>query len=101
MERAGEAESADIPERAVSRNFGNLTREAFYKHRSHAKARGIAFLFTYEEWRDWWIVELTRRGPRAKRGVKRHGNWGMCRFLDRGRMHQEMSIVASRSIMPR
>jgi hypothetical protein len=62
---------------------GNLSRTAWHRHRSGAKARGIEFRLTYDEWLTWWETELAKLGPRAKRGPKR-GNFGMCRFLDRG-----------------
>jgi hypothetical protein len=62
---------------------GNLSRAAFLSHRSHAKASGIEFRLTYDEWLTWWETELAKLGPRAKRGCKRR-NFGMCRFLDRG-----------------
>lgn len=66
-----------------TRDYGNLSRRAFYTHKEGAKRRGIEFRFTYDEWKLWWETELTKIGPRAKRGVKRL-NYGMCRFLDRG-----------------
>lgn len=61
----------------------SLSRAAFYSHRTHAKARGIGFEFSYAEWRLWWETELARLGPRARRGVGRR-QYGMCRILDRG-----------------
>lgn len=67
----------------MTKQKDGLGREAFYAHKSHAKARGIDFRFTYDEWRQWWETELGKLGPRAKRGAKR-GDYGMCRFLDEG-----------------
>jgi len=66
-----------------TRNYGDLSKDAFDSQRSNAKSRGIEFRLTYEEWRSWWQSELDARGPRAKRGRSRL-NFGMCRFLDRG-----------------
>lgn len=61
----------------------NLGKAAFGRHKANAKRRGIPFEFTYEQWLAWWELELGKRGPRARRGVRRL-NYGMCRFLDRG-----------------
>ena len=39
-------------------------RRAYTTQRSRAKGRGIAFLFTFEQWKAWWMVgdRWSRRG---------------------------------------
>lgn len=53
--------------------------KAYTQHKSNAKMRGIDFLFTFEQWRDWWIAtgkwELRGRG-RGKYCMRRHGDIG-------------------------
>ncbi len=34
----------------------------YMKHRRSAKWRGIAFLFTFEEWVEWWGEDWEKRG---------------------------------------
>ena len=42
-------------------------RRAYIGQRCRAKSRGIAFLFTFEQWRVWWLIDdrWERRGRRA------------------------------------
>lgn len=54
-------------------------RQAFNQHKSNAKMRGIEFLFTFEQWSDWWVAtgkwEQRGRG-RGKYCMRRHGDTG-------------------------
>ena len=61
----------------------NLRRQAWLEQKYRAHNRRIEFLLTYEQWRDWWLIELAKRGPGAKRGRSR-GCWLMCRIGDQG-----------------
>lgn len=51
----------------------------FNSHKQDAKRRGIPFLFSFEEWRDWWLAD--GRWLRRGRGV---GNLVMARHGDVG-----------------
>lgn len=57
----------------------DLYRKGFTAHKWNAKMRGIEFLFTFEQWRDWWTAtgkwELRGRG-RGKYCMRRHGDVG-------------------------
>lgn len=57
----------------------DLYRKGFTTHKWNAKTRGIEFLFTFEQWRDWWIAtgkwELRGRG-RGMYCMRRHGDVG-------------------------
>jgi hypothetical protein len=57
----------------------NIYLKAYTQHKSNAKARGVEFLFAFEQWRDWWIAtgkwELRGRG-RGKYCMRRHGDIG-------------------------
>lgn len=57
----------------------DLYRKAFTAHKSNAKRRGVEFLFTFEQWRDWWLAtgkwEQRGRG-RGKFCMRRHGDVG-------------------------
>jgi len=57
----------------------SLARERFRAHRSHAKARGIAFLLTFEE---WWAIWLNS-GRWDQRG-QRADQYCMARHNDKG-----------------
>lgn len=61
------------------RRLANPMWEAFQEHRHNAKFRDIDFLFTYEEWRDWWLTDdrWSRRGCKRDQLV-------MARFGDEG-----------------
>ena len=54
-------------------------KKAYTQHKSNAKARGIDFLFTFNEWKEWWIAsgnwELRGRG-REKYCMRRYGDVG-------------------------
>jgi len=52
---------------------------AFQSHRSSAKARGIRWKLTFEEWCDIWLAS----GKWAERGQKRH-QYCMHRMFDIG-----------------
>jgi hypothetical protein len=62
-----------------------LKKRKFYAQRAWARARGIKFLFTYEEWEAWWEKQL---GPRwwLKRGLRAH-QFVMARKGDKGPYH--------------
>lgn len=40
----------------------NPKMDAYVKHKSKAKQRGVEFLLTFEEWRDWWGDDFDSRG---------------------------------------
>jgi hypothetical protein len=54
-------------------------KSAYKWHKTNATQRGIDFLFTFEEWRDWWIDS----GKWEFRGVGSN-KYCMCRFNDVG-----------------
>lgn len=54
-------------------------KSAFRWHRTNAKTRGIEFLFTFKEWKQWWIDS----GHWHERGVGKD-KYCMCRFEDAG-----------------
>jgi hypothetical protein len=52
-------------------------RKEFLDQRANAKKRGIPFLFTYEEWLEWWGEDINKRGCNAGDLVMaRHGDVG-------------------------
>jgi hypothetical protein len=54
-------------------------KKEFYGQKGNAKARGIEFLFTYEQWLNWWITsgKLEQRGKgRGKYCMMRKGDVG-------------------------
>lgn len=54
-------------------------RQGYTRSKADAKRRGIAFLFTFEEWKQWWI----NTGKWDLRGRKA-GCYQMCRNNDTG-----------------
>lgn len=44
-------------------------RRAYTNQRASAKGRGIAFEFTFEQWREWWQREWHQRGRNYKQFV--------------------------------
>jgi hypothetical protein len=55
----------------------NPKRVAYRQHKGHAKARGIDFLLTFEEWCDWWGDDFCNRGcTKGKLVMARHGDQG-------------------------
>lgn len=54
-------------------------RVRFLQQRASAKYRGVEFLMTFEEWRDWWLAT----GRIDERG-KLRGQWVMGRTGDAG-----------------
>jgi hypothetical protein len=54
-------------------------RQCYTRSKADAKRRGIDFLFTFEEWKQWWIDT----GKWELRG-KTRGSFQMCRFNDQG-----------------
>lgn len=54
-------------------------RQGYTRSKADAKRRGIPFLFTFEEWKQWWIDT----GRWAMRGRKA-GCYQMCRYNDIG-----------------
>ncbi len=57
----------------------NFLKNCFYKHKYSAGQRGIAFLFTYEQWLDIWVAS----GHLHERGCKK-GQYVMARYGDVG-----------------
>jgi hypothetical protein len=57
----------------------DLFRKRYNQQKSNAKMRGVEFLFTFEEWKDWWIAT----GKWEQRG-KLKGQYVMCRYGDIG-----------------
>lgn len=49
----------------------------FQHQQSGAQRRGIKWQLTFQQWLEWWGVDLDRRGPH-------YDQLGMCRFADRG-----------------
>jgi hypothetical protein len=62
-------------------------KKAFREHKNGAKRRGIEFCFTFEEWVNWWEINL---GPTwlQKRGI-RLGQYCMARNNDLGPYHPD------------
>ena len=54
-------------------------RKGYTRSKADAKRRGIGFLFTYEEWKQWWLDT----GKWELRG-KTNGSYQMCRKNDTG-----------------
>jgi hypothetical protein len=46
-------------------------RKAYTQHKSNAKARGVDFLFSFDEWKQWWLDS----GKWEQRG-KGHDSYG-------------------------
>ncbi len=73
-------------------------RYAYSIQITHARRRGIKMLFTFEEWRQWWIDQL---GPSwfKKRGPRR-GQYVMARNMDRGdyKLNNVRCILATDNI---
>lgn len=54
-------------------------KQQFHSQKNNAKARGIDFLFTFEQWQDWWIAtgKWEQRGKgRGKYCMMRKGDVG-------------------------
>ena len=43
----------------------NPDRVAFYSQRTRSQSRGILFMFTFDEWREWWGGDYEKRGGRS------------------------------------
>ena len=57
----------------------DIYRKAFTQHKSNARQRCVEFLFTFEQWRDWWLAtgKFDQRGRgRDKFCMRRHGDVG-------------------------
>ena len=53
----------------------NKHRSAYLDQKNNAESRGIEFLFSYEEWLDWWGDDIDRRGvAQSSTGRKVFGN---------------------------
>jgi len=65
--------------RAIAKRcrLNNLDKIAYRNHKSHAKTRRIAFLFTFKEWIAWWGEDFDKRGLTG-------GSLCMCRYNDEG-----------------
>ena len=59
-----------------------IIKSAFYNAKKNAKARGIPFLFTFDDWVNWWEDHLGTHWYK-KRGSRR-GQYVMARFEDKG-----------------
>ena len=59
--------------------FERHLRHAYASHSRNAKKRGIPFLFTFEQWSEWWLTDdrWSRRGRKAGQlQMGRKGNSG-------------------------
>lgn len=57
----------------------DIYRKRYTQHKSNAKMRGVKFLFTFDEWKDWWIAtgKWEQRGKlRGQYVMRRHGDVG-------------------------
>jgi hypothetical protein len=57
----------------------DIFRKRYTQHKGNAKMRGVNFLFTFEEWKDWWIAtgKWEQRGKlRGQYVMRRHGDVG-------------------------
>ncbi len=57
----------------------DIFRKRYTQHKSNAKMRGVDFLFTFEEWKDWWVAtgKWEQRGKlRGQYVMRRHGDIG-------------------------
>ena len=59
-----------------------IALQAFRQQRKHAKHRGIAWMFTFKEWVDWWGADIEKRGVG-------HDRMQMQRVGDRGPYHPD------------
>lgn len=57
----------------------DIYRKAYTQHKGNAKVRGVEFMLTFEQWRDWWVAtgkwEQRGRG-RGKYCMRRYGDVG-------------------------
>lgn len=60
----------------------NKARNGYIDQKANAKKRGIDFLFSYEEWLDWWGDDISRRFRRSEGLV-------MARYNDSGPYHPD------------
>ena len=59
-----------------------LAKKRFSRHRSQAKFRNIDFVFSFEEWYEWWLNHGVDKNVEVKwQGDKR---LCMCRYGDKG-----------------
>jgi len=59
--------------------FERRLRRAYSSHRRNAVRRGTPFLFTFEQWSEWWLTDdrWSRRGRKAGQlQVDRKGDSG-------------------------
>jgi len=57
----------------------DIFRKRYTQHKSNAKMRGVEFLLTFEQWKDWWIAtgKWEQRGKlRGQYVMRRHGDIG-------------------------
>lgn len=59
-----------------------LAHQKYYDHKKHAKDRGVQFLFSFDEWVEWWHRNLGDDWLK-KRG-NRKGKYVMARYGDEG-----------------
>lgn len=64
-----------------SRHPLHIAKSRYYIQKGGAKARGIPFLLTFEEWYQWFLDHgVDRNVPQPNSG----NSWAMCRFGDQG-----------------
>jgi len=74
-------------------------KQAYGQQKRNAKMRGIEFDFTYQEWCDWWLLQLGTNWPK-RRGCKKD-QYVMARYYDDGpyAAHNVKCITASQNII--
>lgn len=65
-----------------STKYERKARRIFSVQKHQAGKRGVEFLFTFEEWENWWLQHLGK-GWQKKRGIQL-GQYCMARKGDRG-----------------
>lgn len=53
-----------IARKAIRDKFRSKPYGKFVDQRNAAKQRGIEFLFTFEQWLEWWGLDLVNRGTK-------------------------------------
>ena len=61
-QRHYEANKERIASKQQEWRENNPERWAYLTQKQHAKRRGIEFLFSFEEWVEWWGDDFERRG---------------------------------------
>jgi len=68
--------------RSGKESLGNPYTIAFHRQKGQAKARGIEFCFTRNEWVSWWGEDIDKRGCKPD-------DLHMCRHGDTGPYHPD------------